>query len=371
MSTRVTGTNAEIRDAKSSIGIIQAQNISLKEDTTNILSELTSIQQKLDNSLYINDKAHGAKLRGFLSSVAKSVMGSDESCGEKDCDETALSRYLLNKDELIRDVAVAKSTDSISGSAIEDENPSDISQAGGSAVMALANLRVTGAVSAGQWSRTRASDAEKKRLDLLVFKFASRAKCPAKLLESLLVNGADVNCRGKMTYSLGKSQPDSSNRSSASLIGTEANNSAYETEGSLLMILCVQRNTEGVELVLDWGADLNQLTSDGRTVMQIAAALGNAEILQMLLIKGGASTISKGTAGDIPPILAIENANWECLQLLLDFRRQDECWDSTLMSAVKQKGRYLELILENPTCVTAKKQAVEYLSSVIWAAEER
>lgn len=75
---------------------------------------------------------------------------------------------------------------------------------------------------------------------------------------------------------------------------------------------------EQLRALLDAGADVNEDTGAGLTLLHVAAIRGNAEVAQVLIDAGADLDTRGGTSGKTPLMSAAESDQPELVQLLLD-----------------------------------------------------
>ena len=347
VSLETTETRTRTRDIKQDTYIIRRQNKDLKDDTTTILTAIKALEGKLAE-LGVYDKPQGIMLRRFLDRATESIIGSDESAHTTEYDVMSF------KSDPRGDIK--------SDSGFEEALPINISEM--PSTETIMNPRMAASVSAGQWARARLTAVEQIRYDKLLFRSASEASCRVRVLENLLLKGADFNCLGELP------PMTSSNHPGVRRIFT----------GSVLMMLCCRNNLDAVELILDWGADINKLASSRHTALHFASGLGFDSIVRELLSRGAGAGFKQTPWGKSksdqlwsPLEQAIYSENPKCIQLFLDYRAPDDAWSIKLSSIVKMKVGCLEAVLKSPGCLKYDFRSDlerDYTESIICAAEK-
>lgn len=97
--------------------------------------------------------------------------------------------------------------------------------------------------------------------------------------------------------------------------GPLASSKYFETT-SALHISAYQGHKECIEILLEFGADVDQKDAQGRTAMHCAAAGGQPESLQFLLSKGATVELAMDNSGMTPMAFAASYGHFDCVLLL-------------------------------------------------------
>ncbi len=251
----VSETRTRTRDIKQDTFMIRTQN-------NEILDEIKQLQDRL-GQLGLND----VMLRRFLETATESVVGSEDTLHPSDMIEEPAVQETSPSDH------ADSPTESVEGREDSETLKDDLSHM--STPSSSINPRLMNSDAASQWARTKLRPAECKRTDELLFRAACDKACHAKVLENLLSKGADVNAVGS--------------------IPEQILSDVYEWEGSktgtILAILAIMDNLDGVELVLDWGADMDVKTDREETALWLASRKGNSHVVHELLSRGANPTL--------------------------------------------------------------------------------
>lgn len=109
----------------------------------------------------------------------------------------------------------------------------------------------------------------------------------------LLINGAKVNCSDSATLS----------------------SPLHDACGSKV------ENTELVELLLEYGAEVNDIDENGRTALHVAVINNHFHRITTILLKNGGKSDSIDQYGRTPLSYAIEEGSKECIAAVLSFYR--------------------------------------------------
>lgn len=116
---------------------------------------------------------------------------------------------------------------------------------------------------------------------------------------------------------------------------------------------------EAVQVMLDAGANPKAVTESGQTLLHLAAAQGNGDVLKLLIEKGLSVNEKEGSFGATPLHGATMANSLECVRLLLAAGARADSPDSAnitpLLWAVNRVGR-MEILKSKPTDNGAKLQ---------------
>jgi ankyrin repeat protein len=118
-----------------------------------------------------------------------------------------------------------------------------------------------------------------------------------------------------------------------------------------LMSAISNKNLEGVKLLIDFGANINQQSRYGWSTMHEAACIGSTEILQFLL-DCGANVNIKDNEHKTPLHIACDNCNFKMVKLLkyngCDVEQIDKCgWTALHISCGHDDVETVKFLIEN------------------------
>jgi len=120
-----------------------------------------------------------------------------------------------------------------------------------------------------------------------------------KTIELVLSKGADVNVKsceegvnaGVTPLIAALSRPDNDISIAGLLIRKGADVNAKISWGTVLTLASMNPSGEGIKLLLDNGADVNDRSENGITALMMAAAYGRKDMVELLLAKGADSAL--------------------------------------------------------------------------------